>query len=69
MLLFCSLFIVQFFLCFGRVSVCTGALWFTPGWLGERHMMLGAHLFGLLNVSHAGLELAVGGSSPSVFSV
>jgi hypothetical protein len=31
--------------------------------------MLGAYLFGLLNVSQAGLELVSGGSSPPVFSV
>jgi hypothetical protein len=33
-------------------------------------MMLGTHLFGLLKISQAGLELATGGSSsPPVFSV
>jgi hypothetical protein len=33
-------------------------------------VMLGAHLFGLLNVSQAGLELAAGsGCSPPIFSV
>jgi hypothetical protein len=33
-------------------------------------MMLGTHLFGLLNVSQADLEFAFGsGSSPLVFSV
>jgi hypothetical protein len=32
-------------------------------------MMLGAHLFGLLNVSQAGLELVSGGGSSPVFSV
>jgi hypothetical protein len=33
-------------------------------------MMLGAHLFGLLNVSQAGLELVFGdGINPPVFSV
>jgi hypothetical protein len=32
--------------------------------------MLGAHLFGLLNVSQAGLELVSGGDgSPPVFSL
>jgi hypothetical protein len=37
---------------------------------GEYLMMLGAHLFGLPNVSQAGLELVFGsGGSPPVFSV
>jgi hypothetical protein len=40
------------------------------GWQGEYRVMLGAHLFGLPNVSQASLEPAAGGgSSPPVFSV
>jgi hypothetical protein len=36
----------------------------------EYHVMLGAHLFGLPNVSQADLELVAShGSSPPVFSV
>jgi hypothetical protein len=38
---------------------------------GDNHMMLAAHLFGLPNVSQAGLELVSGssGGSPPVFSM
>jgi hypothetical protein len=44
--------------------------WFIPGWLREYHVTLGAHLFGLPNVSQAGLQPeSGGGGSPLVFSV
>jgi hypothetical protein len=53
------------------VSVCPGDdTGLSQGWLGEYHVMLGAHLFGLPNVSQAGLKLASGSvGSPPVFSV
>jgi hypothetical protein len=65
LLVFSSLFI-QGFLCMCvcvRGSVCPGDYaGLSQEWLGKYHMMLGAHLFGLPNVSQAGLELASGGS-------
>jgi hypothetical protein len=69
-LVFSSLFIVQlFFVCGG--SVCPGAMLVYPmGGCGNNHVTLGSHLFGLPNVSHAGLEPAAGsGHSPPVCSV
>jgi hypothetical protein len=53
-----------------KVSLLRGYAGLFQGWLGEYRMMLGAQLFGLPNVSKAGLEPASGGgvSSP-VFSV
>jgi hypothetical protein len=45
---------------FGAGSVCPGSLLVYPwDWLGEFCMMHGTHLFGLSNVSQAGLEPAV----------
>jgi hypothetical protein len=41
------------------VSLPRGYAGLSQGWLGEYHVMLGAHLFGLPNVSQAGLELTV----------
>jgi hypothetical protein len=69
-LVFSSLFIVQFFFFVGW-SVCPeGYADLSQVWLGEYCMMLGAQLFGLPNVSHAGLELvAGGGESTPVLSV
>jgi hypothetical protein len=66
-----SLLFIQFFFFFAGGSVCPGGyVGLSQGWLGEYHMMLGTHLFGLLNVSQADLEFAFGsGSSPLVFSV
>jgi hypothetical protein len=46
------LFIFQFF--FFRGVICRGYAGLSQVWLGEYHMMLGTHLFGLLNVSQAG---------------
>jgi hypothetical protein len=72
LLVFSLLFIVQFcFFLFCRgICLPRGLCWFIPGWLGEYHVMLGAHLFGLPNVSQAGLEPVAGNSrSPPVFSV
>jgi hypothetical protein len=69
-LVFSSLFIVQFFCVMG--PVCSeGYAGLSQGWLGEYHMVLGAHLFSLLNVSQAVLELVSGGGggSPPIFSV
>jgi hypothetical protein len=45
-LVFSSLFIVQFWFFFLQVGVCLprGLCWFIPGVSGENHMMLGAHL-------------------------
>jgi hypothetical protein len=53
------------------MSVCPGGYaGLSQVWLGEYHIMLGAHLFDLLNVSQAGLEpVTGGGGSPPVFSV
>jgi hypothetical protein len=71
-LVFSSLCVVQFlFFFFLWGSVCAGGYaGLSQGWLGEYHVMLGAHLFGLLNISQAGLELAAGGGgSPPVLSV
>jgi hypothetical protein len=64
-LVYCSVFIcvwgISFPRCYARLS---------QGWLGEYHEMFGTHLFGLVNVSQAGLELVSGGEgSPPVFSV
>jgi hypothetical protein len=39
-----------------RGQSAQGLCWFIPGWLGEFHLMCDAHLFGLFNVSPAGLE-------------
>jgi hypothetical protein len=59
-LVFSSLFIVQFFFLLGGRSVCPGGYaGLSQGCLGEYCVMLCAHLFGLPNVSQAGLELAV----------
>jgi hypothetical protein len=41
------------------VSLPGGYVGLSQGWLGEYCMMLGTHLFGLLNVSQGGLELVV----------
>jgi hypothetical protein len=50
-------------------SVCPGGCaGLSQGWLGEYRMMLDAHLFGMLNVSHAGLESASGGTGALLFS-
>jgi hypothetical protein len=71
-LVFSSLFIFQFFFfCRGERSLCPGGYaGLSQGWLGEYHMMFAAHLFGLPNVSQAGLELVSGsGNSSPVFSV
>jgi hypothetical protein len=63
-LVFSSLFIVQFFVCGVEEGLSV------PGVAGEYHEMLGTHLFGLLNVSQASLELVSGGGGSSpVFSV
>jgi hypothetical protein len=68
-LVFSSLFI-HYFSGGEGVSMPWGLCWFIPGWLGEYNMTLGAHLFGLQNVSQAVLELASGhGKSSPVFSV
>jgi hypothetical protein len=40
----------------GEVSLLRGCAGFFQGLLGEFHVMHGACLFGLLNVSQAGLE-------------
>jgi hypothetical protein len=60
---------VQLFFLWG-IRLLRGLCWFTLGVAGEYCVMLGAHVFGMSNVSQAGLELASGGSgSPPVFSV
>jgi hypothetical protein len=57
-LVFSLLFLFFFF--FAGWSACpVGYADLSEGWLGKYHVMFGAHLFGLLNVSWAGLELAV----------
>jgi hypothetical protein len=74
-LVFNLLFVVQFFgiLFFVFIFCMDGSLCprgyagLSQGSLGEYHMMLGAYLFYLPNVSQAGLELVAGGSgSPPV---
>jgi hypothetical protein len=61
---FCCLLCV-FFFCTGG-SVCPGGLcWFIPRVAERYRMMLGSHLFGLLKVSQACLELAASGASGS----
>jgi hypothetical protein len=62
--------IYSVFLFFAGGSVCAGDYaGLSWRWLGEYHMMLGAHLFGMPNVSQAGLEPVSGVSgSPPVFS-
>jgi hypothetical protein len=53
-LIFSSLFIQVFF--GGGMSVCPGGYaGLSQGWLGEYHVTLHAHLFGLPNISQAGL--------------
>jgi hypothetical protein len=66
----CFQFVVYSGLFWGG-SVCpVGYAGLSQGWLGQYHIMLGAHLFGLPNVSQAGLKLASGGGRcPPVFSV
>jgi hypothetical protein len=57
-LVFSSLFLFRCF--FGGGSVCPGDYTgLSQGWMGEYRKTLGAHLFGLSNVSQAGLEPAV----------
>jgi hypothetical protein len=75
-LVFSSLFIVQLFVFLGFFGQGGESIWpegyadWSQGWLGEYHAMLGTHLFSLLYVSQAGLELVSGSSgSPPVFSV
>jgi hypothetical protein len=72
-LVFSSLFIVQFFVVVvvvervWRVSLPKGLCWFIPG---VARGIPSAHLFGMPNVSQAGLELVSGGGgNPPVFSV
>jgi hypothetical protein len=76
-LIFSSLFIVQFCFVFifagdgewGVRSVCPGGYaGLSQGWLWEYCMIFGAHLFGLLNVSQAGLALLSGGAGALLFS-
>jgi hypothetical protein len=65
---YCSVFVL-FYLCqeWGG-SVCPGSYaGLSQGWLGEYYVMLGAHLFGMLNVSQAGLELLSDSWEPSCF--
>jgi hypothetical protein len=73
LLIFSSLFIVKGFVCVCLVqgSVCPGGYaGLSQELLGEYHMTLSTHLFGLPNVSQAGLELASGsGGSFPLFSV
>jgi hypothetical protein len=66
-----SLFIIQrFFWRWGETVCPQGYAGLSWGWLGEYCVTFGTHLFALLNVSQAGLELASGGGgSPPVFSV
>jgi hypothetical protein len=64
-----SLNIVQVFFV-GEGSVCLrGYAGLSQVWLGEDHVMFGTHLIGLPNVSQLGLEPALGGSSPPIFSM
>jgi hypothetical protein len=70
--LLCASFpLIQVFFFLVGSSVCLGDYaGLSCVWLREYHVMLGAHLLGLLNVSQAGLELMDGSSSSSpVFSV
>jgi hypothetical protein len=62
----CCLLFSFFFV--GGVSLPRGLCWFIPGVAGGNPVMLGAHLFGLPNVSQAGLELAAGGTAALLFS-
>jgi hypothetical protein len=50
-----SLFVIQFV--FRGVSLPRGCAGLSQGWLGEIHIMRGAHLFVLSTVSLTGLEL------------
>jgi hypothetical protein len=70
-LIFNSLLIVQIFFFFAGGAVCPGGYaGLSQGLQGEYHVTLGAHLFGLLNISQVGLETASGSSgSTPVFSV
>jgi hypothetical protein len=53
----------------GGVSLPRGLFWFIPGMAGGIPHESVIHLFGLPNVSQAGLEPVAGSSSPHVFSV
>jgi hypothetical protein len=55
-----------FFFCMG-FSTASGYASLSQGWLGEYHVILGAYLFGLLNVSQAGLEVASGSAAAICF--
>jgi hypothetical protein len=65
LLIYCSGFF------FYRRGICPGGYaGLLQQWLGENCMALGALLFGLLNVSQAGLEPVAGGDdNPPVFTV
>jgi hypothetical protein len=65
---YCSF--LSFFFFVGESDCLRGNAGLSQGWLAEYCMMLGAHLFGLLNVFQTGLEpVASGGCSSPVFSV
>jgi hypothetical protein len=67
-LVFSSLFIVQFFF-FPGASICPGGYaGLSQGWLGEYCVMLGAHLLVFLKVSKAGLDPACGTVAALLFS-
>jgi hypothetical protein len=66
-LLLCANFLFIYF--FGGESVCPGGYaGLSQGWLGEYHMMLGTHLFGLPKVSQASLEPVYGSGTALLFS-
>jgi hypothetical protein len=69
--LFIQIFLFFSFLFFLWEDLCPeGYAGLSQVWLGEYCQTLGTHLFGLLNVSQAGLELVSGGSGgPPVFSM
>jgi hypothetical protein len=50
----------------GGVSLYGGYAGLSQGSLGEYHVMLGAHLFGMLDTSQAGLEPVSGGAGGSL---
>jgi hypothetical protein len=65
-LVFSSVVYSVIFFLVGDGSVCPGGLcWFIPGVTEGYHMMLGSHLFGLLEVSQARLELVASGGGGS----
>jgi hypothetical protein len=66
---FSSLFIVQFFVCVGAISLPRELRWFILGVAGGKSCDTWCSPVGLLNVFQAGLEPASGSTAILLFSV